>query len=86
MSAALFTKFGARVRQLRRNAGLSQEELAERCHMHRNYVGGIERGERNPSLQNIALLALALGVTVGEFFTDITDVDVEAIRDERTSR
>ncbi len=54
--------------------------------MHRNYVGGIERGERNPSLQNIALLALALGVTVGEFFTDITDVDVEAIRDERTSR
>jgi transcriptional regulator with XRE-family HTH domain len=83
---ALFTKFGARIRQLRRNAGLSQEELAERCHMHRNYVGGIERGERNPSLQNIALLALALGVTPSELFAAITDADIEAVRDQRMSR
>lgn len=86
MSAALFEKFGERVRQLRKAAGLSQEELAELCHMHRNYVGGIERGERNPSLQNIALIALALGVEPSELFAAITPADIEAVRDQRHAR
>jgi transcriptional regulator with XRE-family HTH domain len=86
VSAALFEKFGARVRQLRKAARLSQEELAERCHMHRNYVGGIERGERNPSLQNIALLALALGVEPSELFVSITRADIEIVRDQRHAR
>jgi transcriptional regulator with XRE-family HTH domain len=54
--------------------------------MHRNYVGGIERGERNPSLQNVALLALALGVSPGELFAEITDSDIAVVRDQRLSR
>ncbi|WP_172272127.1 helix-turn-helix domain-containing protein [Caulobacter sp. RHG1] len=50
------------VRRLRRAAGKSQEELAERADLHRTYVGSIERAERNLSLDNIERLALALGV------------------------
>ncbi len=55
-------KFGEKVRELRRAKGLSQEELAFRAGIHRNYLGGIERGERNPALDNIAAIAKALGV------------------------
>ena len=61
-------EFGARVRALREAQGLSQEAFAEKCHLHRTYVGGIERGERNPSLKNIAALAAALGVSPASFF------------------
>ncbi|WP_116950166.1 helix-turn-helix domain-containing protein [Jiangella endophytica] len=55
--------FGARVRELRRELGLSQEDLADRANLHRTYVGSIERGERNVALLNIHRLARALGVT-----------------------
>lgn len=52
--------FGRRVRQLRLQRGLSQEKLAELADLHRNYVGGVERGERNIGLLNIVALAQAL--------------------------
>jgi transcriptional regulator with XRE-family HTH domain len=54
------TMLGNAVRARRRVLGLSQEELAERADMHRNYVGGIERGERNISYLNLLRLARAL--------------------------
>ena len=47
-------QFGKRVRELRLARGLSQEEMAFKIGVHRTYLGGIERGERNPSLRNIA--------------------------------
>ncbi|MHB8523461.1 MAG: helix-turn-helix domain-containing protein [Limisphaerales bacterium] len=50
------------VRVLRQQAGLSQEDLAELAGLHRTYVGSIERGERNVSLENIERLAKALKV------------------------
>jgi len=60
--------FGLAVRRLRNGHGLSQEELAHRIGMHRTYLGGIERGERNPSLRNILRLADALGTSAAELF------------------
>jgi transcriptional regulator with XRE-family HTH domain len=52
--------FGERVRELRRKAGLSQEELATAADLDRSYIGGVERGERNVSLVNIHKIAQAL--------------------------
>ena len=58
--------FGRAVREQRDAVGISQEELASRSGMHRTYIGGIERGERNPSLTNIARLADALEIGLAE--------------------
>jgi transcriptional regulator with XRE-family HTH domain len=54
--------FGKRVREIRQQRGLSQEKLAELADLHRNYVGGVERGERNVSLVNIVKIARGLKV------------------------
>ena len=64
------SRFGARLRQLRDERGYSQEELAERAGLHRNYVGGVERGERNLALENIIKLAKALAVKPADLFAD----------------
>jgi len=57
---------GRAIRELRRGAGISQEGLADRSRLHRTYVGGIERGERNVSFGNLLKLANALGVRPSE--------------------
>jgi transcriptional regulator with XRE-family HTH domain len=66
----LHKQFGARIRYLRLKLGLSQEELAGLCNLDRTYLGGIERGERNPSLKNISLIATALRVPIAALFDD----------------
>ena len=62
------TLFGSRVRQLRKARGWSQEEFAHKVGIDRSYMGGVERGERNISLENIWLIAKALGVSPAELF------------------
>jgi transcriptional regulator with XRE-family HTH domain len=55
--------FGKTVRRYRQLAGYSQEGLAAQAKIHRTYIGGIERGERNPTLMMIHRLANVLGVS-----------------------
>lgn len=57
---------GKRLRALRKARGWSQEALGERANLHPTYIGGIERGERNPSIANLAKLAQAFGVSLSE--------------------
>jgi transcriptional regulator with XRE-family HTH domain len=62
--------FGRKVRELREKQGYSQERLAELAELHRTYVGDVERGERNISLDNIWQLAKALGINPAVFFQE----------------
>lgn len=64
-------KFGQRIKTLRKERGLSQEELAELSGLDRTYISGIERGLRNVALRNIEALAQALGVSMSDLFEDI---------------
>lgn len=60
---------GRRIREIRHAQGVSQEELAHRSGLDRSYVGSVERGERNVSIDNIAALARALNAPIAELVT-----------------
>lgn len=55
-------EFGRLVRSLREKKGFSQEAFADKVGIHRTYIGGIERGERNPTLTMISRIAKALRI------------------------
>jgi XRE family transcriptional regulator, regulator of sulfur utilization len=59
---------GETVRTRRKRLGLSQEELAHIADVHPTYLSAIERGERNPALENLYAIACALGVPLAELF------------------
>ena len=61
-------KVGMRVRELRNNIGISQDELASRAGLDRTYITSVECGKRNISIVNIEKLATALNVSIKEFF------------------
>ena len=58
------------IREYRLRLSLSQEELAENANIHRTYIGSVERGERNISIDNIERIALALGIEITELLKD----------------
>lgn len=60
----ILIKFGEKVREERKKKGLSQEQLAEKAGVHRTYVGMIERGEKNITLENIEKISNALRVSI----------------------
>ncbi len=68
MKNEVLIAFGKRVRELRKANNWTQEKLAEISGLHPNYIGMVERGERNPSLVNIEVLAKAFGVSISEVF------------------
>lgn len=70
-------RFGRAVRALRLERGVSQEAFAANAKINRSYMGQIERGEINISLDGIEKIAVALGITVGQL---MTEVDKQALR------
>lgn len=62
---------GERIAQKRRELGLSQEQLAERSKLHRNYIGNIERAERRVTVSSLYKVAVALDVSLEKLFKDL---------------
>jgi transcriptional regulator with XRE-family HTH domain len=63
-------QFGNKMRDIRKAQGISQEKLGDLSGLHRTYIGAIERGEQNVSIDNIAKIAEALKVKSSSFFID----------------
>jgi len=68
--SALRAKLGRAVRRLRRAAGYSQESFADKCKLHRTYMGSVERGETNISLDNLERIARALNLSAGQLLVE----------------
>ncbi len=68
MNTKILKNFGEQVKKLRMDAGLSQEEFAERLGIHRTYVSFIERGQRNPSLLMIFKISRILKIKLPVVF------------------
>ena len=64
----LLIKFGIKLREIRKEKGLSQEKLAHLAGLHRTYIGMIERAEKNITLLNIEKISNALKIKINEFF------------------
>lgn len=62
-------RFGMRIRELRKRQKISQEELAFRCHLSKNYVSDVERGTRNITLKVVEKFAYGLNVSLAELFS-----------------
>ena len=71
MQMDILTRYGQAVRKIRLERGISQEELADRCGLHRTYISDIELGKRNLSLENIERIAISLNKTLSEFFKEV---------------
>ena len=66
----ILVDFGDKIRELRKEQGISQEELSYKADLHRTYIGMIERAEKNITLINIEKIAKALNVDIKELFND----------------
>ena len=62
--------FGQNVRQAREKKGWSQDFLSEESGLHRTYISGIERGVRNPTIEIVQQIAMALDVNIQDLFVD----------------
>ena len=69
----LLKALGQRIRELRKEQGYSQEAFADKCGVHRTFMGTIERGESNLSFQNILKVATTLGMSLSALFQDLEE-------------
>lgn len=60
--------FGNKVAELRKGQKMSQEELADKCGLHRTYLGAIERGEKSPTLNTVYKIAKGLNININQLF------------------
>lgn len=61
-------KVGKRIKELRLQQGMSQEEFAFKCNLDRTYITSLERGKRNVSLENLEKITKAFNMTLSQFF------------------
>lgn len=69
-SPDILVAFGLAVRKARKRKGLSQESLADLCGLHRTYIGGVERGERNLTLKSMVQISSALDTSVSKLVAE----------------
>lgn len=74
----LASEVGQRIRNLRLQLNMSQEELAERCGLHPTYIGQLERGEKNATLESIDKVARGLSVSLGRLLENVSGDDEPA--------
>ncbi len=74
MKTELSLNFGKIIREFRKEKGISQEELAFRSNLHRTYIGMIERGEKNITLENIEKLSKGLDVSMKLIFEKLNKI------------
>lgn len=86
LSNTLLKALGQRIRELRTGQGYSQEAFADKCGVHRTFMGTIERGESNLSFQNILKVAITLGVTLSSLFLDLEQRAQELPREEPVNK
>lgn len=63
-------RFGDRLRQIRKQKKISQEELAFRAKLHRTYISDVERGSRNISIENIEKIAKSLRIKISDLLSN----------------
>lgn len=71
----LSIEIGQRIRNYRLQNKLSQEELAEKCGLHPTYIGQVERGEKNATIESISKITAGLSISLGTLFENITSFD-----------
>lgn len=71
MQEHILVRYGQAVRKVRLEQGMSQEELADRCGLHRTYISDVELGKRNISLENIEKIAISLSKDLSDFFKEV---------------
>ena len=83
-SKRLLKVLGLRIRDLRRAQGLSQEDLADKCGVHRTFMGTVERGESNLSFSNIFKVASTLGMSLSALFEGVDQNVISGGRGDAT--
>ncbi|MDR0557251.1 MAG: helix-turn-helix domain-containing protein [Treponema sp.] len=74
MNEKLSAIVGSNIKKYRQKLGMSQEKLAKKAGLHRTYIGGIERGERNITLDSLQVIAIALNAVPVELIAEEKDV------------
>jgi len=64
-------KLGKKIAELRKKRGFSQEDFAHECGFHRSYMGALERGEKNVTIQMVERVAKALKISLAELFKNV---------------
>lgn len=71
----LIIRIGDRIRQIRKEKQLSQEELGELSGLHTNYIGQVERGEKNVTIESLEKIVVGLGISMEHLFRYIDPAD-----------